>query len=310
MTTTDNNGRYTEAAMTEAMRHIADQLDVPSHDARLLRLTNNAVFALPAAGIVVRITRSTVLHDRVHKVARLGVWFTDRDAPTIRLVPNVEQPIPVDGLLATIWQYVPPTEPAPTVEDLGQLLRRFHNLGTPSFPLPAWDPVADARSRLADAEALRDDEADYLLTWCDRLAPRIAALNERSKGKLVHGDAHVGNLLRTPAEVVVIGDFDPTCEGPWQVDLVAVPVGETRFGRRGAHARLARAYGYDVTQDPDWPILREARELKMVCAAVPLLASAPGVAREFRTRLRSVRTRDQHAQWTPFADLRGVGGTR
>lgn len=307
MTTTDANGRYTEAAMTEAMRQIADQLDVPSHDARLLRLTNNAVFALPAAGIVVRINRSTVLRDRVHKVVRLGTWFAERDAPTIRLATQVDQPIPVGELLATIWHYVPPTEPAPTVEDLGQLLRRFHSLGTPPFALPTWDPVADARSRLADAEALRDDEAEYLLAWCDRLAPRIAALNERSKGKLVHGDAHVGNLLRTPAGVVVIGDFDPTCEGPWQVDLVAVPVGETRFDRRGAHARLAHAYGYDVTKDPDWPTLREARELKMVCAAVPLLASAPGVAGEFRTRLRSVRTGDQHAQWTPFADLRRQG---
>lgn len=68
MTTTDAHGRYTEAAMTEAMRHIADRLDVPSHDARRLRLTNNAVFALPTAAIVVRITRSTTLHDRVHKV--------------------------------------------------------------------------------------------------------------------------------------------------------------------------------------------------------------------------------------------------
>lgn len=58
--------------MTEAMRHIADRLDVPSHDARLLRLINNAVFALPSAAIVVRITRSTTLHDRVHKVARLA----------------------------------------------------------------------------------------------------------------------------------------------------------------------------------------------------------------------------------------------
>ncbi len=69
MTTTDTHGRYTEAAMTEAMRHIADRLDVPSHDARLLRLTNNAVFALPTAAIVVRTTRSTTLHDRVHRTA-------------------------------------------------------------------------------------------------------------------------------------------------------------------------------------------------------------------------------------------------
>jgi hypothetical protein len=73
----------------------------------------------------------------------------------------------------------------------------------------------------------------------------------------------------------VLCDFDPTCRGPWQVDLVAVAVGELRFGRAGAHKQLAAAYGYDVTTDPDWPLLREARELKMVAAAVPLLASTP-----------------------------------
>jgi hypothetical protein len=47
--------------------------------------------------------------------------------------------------------------------------------------------------------------------------------------------------------------------GPSQVDLVAVAVGEASFGRTGAHEQLAAAYGYDVTTDPAWPLLREAR---------------------------------------------------
>lgn len=121
--------------MTEAMRHIADRLDVPSHDARLLRLTNNAVFALPTAAIVVRITRSATLHG-VHKVARLATWFAERNAPTIRLAVHVDQPIAVDGLLATIWEYVLPTTPAPTVDDLGRLLSRFHHLAGRRSPYP------------------------------------------------------------------------------------------------------------------------------------------------------------------------------
>ena len=76
------------------------------------------------------------------------------------------------------------------------------------------------------------------------------------------------------------------------------------FHRPGAHQALAAAYGYDVTTDPDWPLLREARELKMVAAAVPLLASSPGVAQEFHIRLDSVLRGDTRARWTPFADLR------
>lgn len=297
-------GRFTEAAMITAMHQVAGRLDVPTEDARLLRLTNNAVFALPTAGLVIRITRSFGLHARVHKVVHLGIWFEEVGAPTIRLTPGIEQPIEVDGLLASVWRYLPRVDPAPDVHDLGAVLHSFHALGAPPFDLLTWDPVCDARTRLDDAEGLEPDDRDALLSWCDDLAPRVDNLNARTPPGLVHGDAHVGNLLRAARGQVVLCDFDPTCLGPWQVDLVAVAVGEARFHRPGAHQALAAAYGYDVTTDPDWPLLREARELKMVAAAVPLLASAPGVAQEFHTRLDSVVRGDTQARWTPFADLR------
>ena len=301
---TSTNGRFTEAAMTSAMRQIADQLGVSAADAELLRLTNNAVFALPSAGVVIRITRSYGLHERVRKVARLGEWFATVNAPTIRLASQLTQPVAYDRLLATVWGYVPSTPPAPSTTDLGLVLRDFHRLGTPGWALPAWDPVGDARARLADAENLSDADRSYLLDWCDRLEPQIAQLNERATGTLVHGDAHAGNLLRRPDGQIVVCDFDATCVGPWQVDLVPAAVGEARFGREGAHRTLAAAYGYDVTTDADWPLLREARELKMVAAAVPLLGSAPGVAEEFAVRLGSAKDGDPSVRWTPFADLR------
>lgn len=303
------DGRFTEPAMRRAMHQIADQLRVPADDARLLRLTNNAVFALPTAGLVIRITRSHGLHERVRKVADLARWFTEVDAPTIRLASQtLVQPIEVGGLLATVWRYLPPTSAAPTVADLGAVLQRFHRLAPPPLTLPRWDPVSDARARLTDAEALSDNDCEFLLEWCDRLQTRLADFNARTPARLVHGDAHVGNLLREPAGRAVLCDFDATCLGPWQVDLVAVAVGDIRFGRVGAHAALAAAYGYDVTRDPGWPLLKEARELKMVAAAVPLLASAPGVADEFSVRLRSIAEHDEKAQWTPFADLRATSG--
>lgn len=98
-------------------------------------------------------------------------------------------------------------------------------------------------------------------------------------------------------------DFDATCIGPWQVDLVPAPANEARFGYTGGHNKLAAVYGYDITQHPSWPLLQEARELKMIAAAVPLLASARGVANEFQLRLRSVRTQDATVRWTAFGDL-------
>lgn len=296
-------GRFSEALMRQAAVHVAARLGVNGEHALLLRLTNNAVFALPDAGVVIRISRSHKLRQRVAKVTALGGWFAQIDAPTIRLAPGCEQPIEVNGLHATIWTYLPPQPPAPDVTDLGTVLRAFHQLPPPDLPLPTWDPISDARDRIADAEALPDTDRRFLLDWCDHLEPRIAALNQQLPPSLVHGDAHVGNLLRRHDGRAVLCDFDATCLGPWQVDLIAVPVGEVRFRRPGAHTRLAAAYGYDVTNDPAWPTLREARELKMVAAAVPLLASGPQVAQEFTVRLRSIQQHDSAARWTPFADL-------
>lgn len=305
---TTSGGRFTRERMTEVMDVIASRLGAPTTGRQLLRLTNNAVFALPESGLVIRITRSHGLHERVRKVVRLGAWFDQAGAPTIRLAPGVEQPISVDGLLASVWTYLPARDPKPTIEDLGTILRQFHSLpaapDAPPLPdLPTWDPVGDARTRLDDAEALDDTDRAALVSWCDDLQPRLDALLQRTEPALIHGDAHVGNLLRTSDGDTVLCDFDATCRGPRQVDLVAVAVGEIRFARPGAHQALAAAYGADVTQHPDWPLLREARELKMVAAAVPLLASTPGVAEEFRARLHSARRQDDDVRWTPFADL-------
>ncbi|OWV13808.1 aminoglycoside phosphotransferase [Micromonospora wenchangensis] len=289
------------------MREVAASLGVSSEDAQLLRLTNNAVFALPRSGLVIRIARTHRLRDRVTKVVRLAHWFADIDAPTIRLAPGVEQPVEVGTLAASVWEYLPPGSPTPTLEDLGHVLREFHSLGLPPFPLPTWDPVADARKRLADADGLGGSDRDFLTQWCDRLEPQLVALNQRTKEGLIHGDAHLSNLLKEPSGRTVLCDFDATCVGPWQADLAAVAVGERRFGRTGAHELLAAAYGHDVTSDPSWPLLREARELKMIVAAVPLLTTSAEVSAEFDDRLRSIREGNHGKHWKPFADLATPG---
>ncbi|WP_330441189.1 aminoglycoside phosphotransferase family protein [Micromonospora sp. NBC_00821] len=289
--------------MTAAMRDIAANLGVSPEGAQLLQLTNNAVFALPRSGIVIRIARTQRLLDRVTKVVQLGRWFARIDAPTIRLAPDVEQPVRVGDLVASVWAYVRPSPVAPTVEDLGLVLREFHALDVAPIALPAWDPVGDARRRLADAEGLDTNDRDFLVKWCDRLEPQLAALSHREEPKLVHGDAHVGNLLREASGRAVMCDFDATCIGPWQVDLAAVAVGEARFGGTGLHRGLASAYGYDVTSDQSWAVLREARELKMIAAAAPLIRNSPRVAGEFSGRLQSVRRDDPQARWKPFAAL-------
>lgn len=299
------SGRFSEANMTAAMRDIAGLLGVPADDAQLLQMTNNAVFALPSVGIVIRISRSLGFHERVAKVIRLAQWFAEVNAPTIRLMPELEQPVRSGDVVASVWQYVPPNLPPPTAVDLGRTLREFHELGIPPLRLPIWDPVDDARLRISAAQGLTDQERSFFVQWCDRLEPEVAALRERTTPQVLHADAHPGNLLRLASGQVVLCDFDATCIGPRQVDLAAVAVSEIRFGPTGAHAALAEEYGTDVTIDPDWHLLREARELKMIAAGAALIHDSPEFARELAIRLESVATGDESARWTPFAKLRG-----
>ncbi|MBO3744017.1 phosphotransferase [Actinoplanes flavus] len=186
--------RFGEQALSEALARIAAKIGADAFDARLLRLANNAVFALPGAGLVIRITLSHRLHDRARKNAELGAWFDEVDARTIRLANTpIPQPIAEGKLLATVWTYVRPHEPQPDGGDLGDALHAYHGLGLPPFPLPAWDPVGDARVRITDAECLGEDDRAYPLDWCERLEPRLRDYVASTPTGLVHADAHAGN---------------------------------------------------------------------------------------------------------------------
>jgi hypothetical protein len=78
------------------------------------------VFLLPRHDLVVRIARTGALLPRVTKVARLAAWFEQVGAPTIRLAVHYPgQPVSAGHSLATIWDYLPPTQAALTTEDLG-----------------------------------------------------------------------------------------------------------------------------------------------------------------------------------------------
>jgi hypothetical protein len=74
------------------------------------------------------------------KVPALARWLEEVDGPSNRLAPGIEQPVRSADLLATVWEYLPACGPAPTVADLGRVLRAFHGLGEPPFRLPDWDP--------------------------------------------------------------------------------------------------------------------------------------------------------------------------
>jgi aminoglycoside phosphotransferase (APT) family kinase protein len=295
-----DQGRFTPDRLAEVLASVCAAAGLDHRGAHLVKFTANAVYRLRAQPVVVRIAGSTALRHRAAKVVRVADWLAEHDVPAVRLLPGVTQPVQVGPYQATLWQAVRHGGRRPATGDLARLLRRLHELPPPEHELPPWQPLDDVRRRLGDAEGLDPADRRFLEDRCALLADRLATLDFPLDRCVVHGDAHLGNLIASPTGPVLC-DFDSTCLGPPEWDLTPVPVGLRRFGgSRRAAAVFARGYGFDVTKWPGFAVLREVRELKLATSVLPILRSNPGVVPELRHRLHSVRTGDTSAGWSRY----------
>lgn len=296
---TGPGGRFTPAILRDALGRTCDLLGVDPEGARLLRFTNNAVYELASAPFVVRIVGSTRLRHRVGTVVRVARHFERHDVPAIRLVPGLDQPLPVGEHLVTVWWKVPPTGRKAKSADLAELLRRVHALEPPEG-LPDWAPFAAVRARVSDAEELADGDRRFLLERCAELEAALTDLDFPLPRGLVHGDAHTGNVIPGP-DGPVLCDFDSSCVGPPEWDLTPLAVGRERFGDPPARYRVfAQRYGFDVTTWSGFSVLRAIRELKLTTSVLPILRSHPSVRDELRKRLNDLRNGRTGARWNRY----------
>lgn len=251
---------------------------------------------------MVRIATSAAMNHRLPKVVQVARWLEDTGVPAVRLLPGIPAPVAAGGARATVWVDVGPgAPPTPTAAELGAALRRLHALPPPGPALPRWDPLDDVRRRMSDAEALAADDRTFLEDLIGRVDAGLRTVRYRLPTAVIHGDAHLGNLIRRQDGQVVLCDFDSVSIGPAEWDLVPLALGTMRFGFPPSwHAQLADAYGTDVTAWDGWPVLRTVRELKLVTSVLPILASNPPVAAQFRVRLDSLRSGDRTARWHPY----------
>lgn len=224
----------------------------------------------------------------------------------MRLWPDLAQPLHVGPDLVTVWRQVTPGGPDPTPGDLAAVLRSIHALDCPPRDLPAWSITGGIRCRLATATGLDPDTHAYLTGQVADLESQVKALADLPPlipPGVVHGDAHLGNLLPSPTGPVLC-DFDSTSLGPREWDLTPVAVGAARFGYRlDVHHGLADAYGVDVTTWRGFPTLRRLRELQLVTSVLPVLNANPALRPQWQHRLNTFRDNDYHTPWTPYSDL-------
>ncbi|HVV09181.1 aminoglycoside phosphotransferase family protein, partial [Amycolatopsis sp.] len=221
------NGRFTREKLDRALAQACALLGLDHRGAKLLRFTNNAVYALAGDPVVLRIVGSTTLRHRAAKVVEVAKYFERHGIPAIRLLPGVEQPIQVGEHVVTAWEYVEPVTKA-TAGELGFLLRRVHELPPPDN-VGEWAPLADVRARVADAEELDPGDRRFLLRRCAEVEAALGELEFPLHRALIHGDAHPGNVIVGP-DGPVLCDFDSSCVGPPEWDLTPLAVGRERFG--------------------------------------------------------------------------------
>jgi hypothetical protein len=297
---TDDHDSLTADRLTMVLAEVCARVGLDPTGAELVKFTNNAVFRLVRDPVVVRIAGSGAVRSRVPKIVAVARWLAGHNMPSVRLLEGVEQPVRAGGHLATLWQEVPATGPAPTGYDLAAILRRFHELPPPDFELPRWRPVDPIRERVAEARGLADDDLSFLLAACDETEAALAELCYMLPPGPIHGDGFLGNLIPGPGGPVIC-DFDSTSTGPREWDLTPAAVGKLRFNYPvDVHGQLASAYGFDVTSWEGFPVLRRLRELQLVTSVLPVLEGNPGLREQWEQRYRSFREGDEGVRWETY----------
>jgi aminoglycoside phosphotransferase (APT) family kinase protein len=276
-------------------------LDV--REARVLHVRANAVYHLPRHDAVLRLRYAPgnpAALTRLNAAIRVTRWLAEQDFPAIVPLP-VDQPVVVDGWIATVWRYVtePPGHTA-EVEDLARLLRDLHALPKPSALVPAVEPLGTLQADLETIDGVvTEQQLSWLVERCRQVEHDWRRMSNPLGEGLLHGDAHTGNLLRH-RDRWLLADWDSAAQGPLLQDLIPMMLDHRRFGRpRSDWIGFCKVYDVDPDLEftPEAEVLLAARELRSLAAYVRA-ADRPPVRHELERRLTSLMTGDP-LLWRP-----------
>ncbi|GAA1860856.1 aminoglycoside phosphotransferase family protein [Myceligenerans crystallogenes] len=292
---------FTPERACALLRKACLTLELPATGARLLRLSENASFRLGSSPVVVRIGRSpakTAVAARELAVARR---LAEGDVPVVRPLGDATEPTSVEGHPVTLWHWVEPGDRAPGVADLARLLRLLHDQpGPPPALLGAPKPLTLSEQRLDAATDLPPADRTFFRALVADLTAAYAELEYRLPQGVIHGDAHLGNLLGG-AGAAVLADLEMAAVGPREWDLVPVALARERFARSEQdHRTFTDAYGYDITAWSGFTVLRTIRELYVTVWLAQNRGHDRAAAAEYALRRDSLRKGHDAARWNAF----------
>jgi aminoglycoside phosphotransferase (APT) family kinase protein len=240
-----------------AARAVSAEHGVACEDAEVLSAGSNVLVHLRPSPVVARLmTGTVVLHDDPERWLRREVGVTEFLAPTglaVRPSPLIAAgPFERDGLWMTFTEFVEgrghheQLGSEDDAERLGLALRELHDALAPyDGDLAGFADLGRDIERLR--RALRPS-AELSAERIDSLGERLATLRETLfatslPAQALHGDASVGNLLRTPGGLLW-NDFEDTLRGPVHWDVAGYLISlEWRSAEDAFVDRALDAYG-------------------------------------------------------------------
>jgi Phosphotransferase enzyme family len=268
---------------------------LPATGAEPIRLGENAIFRLPG-GIVARIARAGQQAAARREIA-VSRWLNAAGVAAVAAWGDLDQPVDVDGRSVTFWDELPPHAPG-SLPQVAAALRQLHALPVPAgIPLGALDPFVRLRERIDQAPTLTDRDRAWLAARLAALEQEWATLSTSISTCVVHGDAWTGNGH------VILLDLERCSVGPPEWDLVSTAVKYVTFGQvsPAEYQQFCHAYGQDVTNWHDFPLLRDIRELRVTCYVAQQAAGHTQFADEARLRIACLQGRrgPRPWPWTP-----------
>ena len=228
---------------------VAREAGLDVREPRLLRDLTNVLVHLSPEPVVARVPMTfTRLRGRnwIERELELTRFLARSGAaiagPCRSVAPG---PYERDGFLVTLWEYVEHDRERPLdARRAGEALREVHErlAAAPARGLQhfAWlEEIETLVGLLRLSSAERSLFRDALAASRARVESLDLALQP------IHGDAHLGNVLRGPAGPLW-SDFENVCLGPRELDLACTEIRARSRGREPEDDELLAGYGdYD-----------------------------------------------------------------
>jgi Ser/Thr protein kinase RdoA (MazF antagonist) len=302
---TPDRDRWTPQAAAQLAERACRAADLTQRDLRLVRFGTNAVFEVEGTSVALRLRRPGTAPEEIQRQIDLANWLAERAYPVNRPIAELSLQ-DLDGAVASFWEWIDEDrERQVHLPDLARLLRTLHGL-LDEYPaaadFPRWDPFDEIEQRLRALELEAGgwpDQAqlDLFRDWSLRNRDELGAVDWALPGGLIHGDAHVGNVLTAGNGTDVIIDLDAVAQGCREWDLVPTAVSQLRFrATPDSLESFTAAYGFDLLQWSGWPAMKRTRELYMTSWLMSV-ANNDRRREEANHRMRCLTESDEQVTW-------------